>query len=96
MDILNTIALGAQIIGGSALKNLPIIQTAFSVFGTIATPIWACKSTLVAKDIIDKEAAKRGTPISKGECVEMVWPHFVGPVILGGLTCASEIKTTHD
>ena len=97
MGIIDTILLGAQILGSTASANMPIIQTAFSVAGTIVTPIWACKSTLKAKEILDQKSAERGgAPISKGEAVELCWPYFIGPVALGGLTCLSEIKTTHD
>lgn len=98
MDIMSAITNGAAVLGKVAMNNLPVIQTACSLCGTILTPIWTGKSVLKAKDILDAERAKRGPDcdISKGEMVELTWKEFIGPVLLCGATCACEIKTTKD
>ena len=96
MSITSALFSGVNILGKACLDNLPVIQTGFSLFGTIMTPIWTAKSTLKAKEIIDAAKEKRGEDISKGEMVELTWKEFVGPIILCGLTCACEIKTTKD
>lgn len=94
--IFDTLLSGVNTIGKACLDNLPVIQTAFSLLGTITCPIWTAKSALKAKEIIDAEKEKRGTDISKGEMLELTWKEFAGPAVLLGLTCACEIKTTKD
>lgn len=96
MGITNILFNGCSVIGKACVDNLPVIQTGFSLFGTILTPIWTAKSTLKAKEIIDAAKEKRGGDISKGEIIELTWKEFAGPAILLGLTCACEIKTTKD
>lgn len=97
MDFFSLVSIGAGVVGKGIASNLPILRTVFSVVGTVVTPIWTGRSVLIAKDIIDKESQKRGgAPISKGECVELTWPHFVGPFLLGAFTVYNEIENTRD
>ena len=98
MSVFTVMMVGGGVIFKLLRANLPIVQTALSLAGTVATPIWVAKSTVRAKDIIDAELEKRGdgATISKGEMVELTWKEYIGPVILCGATCALEVKTTKD
>lgn len=72
----------------SIKKSLPIILTAVSSVGTIATAYLAARATLKSADIL------KDTELSKKEKFKRCWKHYAPTMAVGAATIASGITGT--
>jgi hypothetical protein len=65
------------------LDNSPTILTGVAVAGTITTAVLTGRASFKAIRILDEECDIRQEPIPYKDCVKLVWPVYIPPVVLG-------------
>lgn len=83
-------------------ENTATVLTAGGVVGTVATAVLAARAGFKAAHILEEERDRERkvmaepdlhVEISKTDKVKLVWPHFIPPVVVGGVTVGSIIMS---
>lgn len=74
-------------------KNKAHIYTGLGVGGTIATGVLSARSGAKSAREIDRKSNELKRPLTVKEKVQLCWRNYAWPVVIGGLTCASDLKS---